>query len=208
MPLIRNRARPDAPPPGPDFERACAALRSDQIEERWRAARALAAFPQAAAVLGEALSAEPEARVREAMFTSVARIGGLDGLRALVPHIRSEDAAHRTGAMDALKAIPEGLPTVLAGLLEDPDADVRLLACDLARALTGAEATALLSPVLETDAEVNVCAAAIDVIADIGSPEALPSLRRCAERFPAEPFLVFAAKVAGERIGTQAPPGG
>jgi HEAT repeat protein len=208
MPLIRKGPGSEAPPPPPDFEQAYASLRSEQIDERWRAARALAAFPQAAAVLGRAVGSEPEARVREAMFTSLARIGTLDSLKALAPHIRSDDAAHRTGAMDALKAIPEGLPTVMAELLKDPDADVRLLACDLARELPGAEATAILSAVLDTDAEVNVCAAAVDVIADIGSPEALPSLRRCAERFPDEPFLAFAIKIAGDRIGAQAPPRG
>jgi HEAT repeat protein len=207
MPLIRKSSGSEAPPPGPDFEQACLGLRSDQIDERWRAARALAAFPQAAALLGEAVGSEPEARVREAMFTSLARIG-FPAVQTLAPHIRSDDAAHRTGAMDALKAIPQGLPTVMARLLRDPDADVRLLACDLARELPGAEATVLLSAVLDTEDEVNVCAAAVDVIADIGSPEALPSLRRCAERFPDEPFLAFAIKVAADRIGVQAPPRG
>ena len=48
----------------------------------------------------------------------------------------------------------------------------------------------------------------MDVLADIGLPEAVPSLRRCAERFPAEPFLAFAIRVAGDRIGAQAPPRG
>jgi HEAT repeat protein len=208
MPLIRKTSGAEPPAPGPDFEEACAALRSDQIEERWRAARTLAWFAQASAILGAAAASEPEARVREAMFTSLARIGTLDSLRALTPHIRSDVAAQRTGAMDALKAIPEGLPTVMAGLLKDPDADVRVLACDLARELPAAQATGLLSAVLDTEAEVNVCAAAIDVIADIGSPDALPSLQRCAERFPTEPFLTFAIKVAKERIGAQAPPRG
>jgi HEAT repeat protein len=208
MPLIRKTTDAPAPAAGPDFERASAALRAPGADERWRAARALAAFPQAAAALGEAAASEPDARVREAMFTALARIGTAESVRALAPHIRADDAGRRTAAMDALKAMPQALDGALEALLSDADADVRVLACDLARELPSARATALLSAVLDADPEVNVCAAAVDVIADIGAPAALPSLRRCAERFTGQPFLDFAIKVACERIGAQAPPRG
>ena len=98
MPLIRKPTGGEPARPGLNFEQARAGLRSALIEERWRAARALAAFPQAAAMLGEAAGVEPEPRVREAIFTSLARIGAADGLRALARHIRSDDAARRNGA--------------------------------------------------------------------------------------------------------------
>jgi hypothetical protein len=62
--------------------------------------------------------------------------------------------------------------------------------------------------VLDSDPEINVCAAALDVIADIGSADALPHLRRCADRFPDQPFLAFAIRVACDRIGAQAQTGG
>jgi HEAT repeat protein len=204
MPLIRKT--PDAPAPagGPDFAAAEAGLRSADADARWSAARALAAFPQAVRMLGQASASEPDARVREAMFTSLARIGTAQSVAALIPHIRADDAERRTAAMDALKAIPQALAGALAALLKDTDADVRVLACDLARELPSAEATALLGEVLERDPQVNVCAAAVDVIADIGSPTALPALRRCAERL-ADPFLDFAIKVACDCIGAQAP---
>jgi HEAT repeat protein len=146
--------------------------------------------------------------VREAIFTSLARIGSPDSAAALLPHVRSDDAARRTAAMDALKAMPQALPGAIARLLKDGDADVRVLACDLARELPSAEATALLAVALDADPEVNVCAAAVDVIADVGSADALEPLRRCALRFPGVPFLDFAIKVACHRIGTQAPSGG
>jgi HEAT repeat protein len=204
MPLIRKIPDAAAPAGGPDFAAAHAGLRSAEADARWSAARALGAFPQSVELLGQAAMAEPDARVREVMFTSLARIGTAQSVAALIPHIRADDAERRTGAMDALKAIPRALSGALAALLEDPDADVRVLACDLARELPSAEATALLGEVLERDPEVNVCAAAVDVIADIGSPAALPALRRCQERL-ADPFLDFAIKVACDRIGAQAP---
>jgi HEAT repeat protein len=208
MPLIRKT--PDAAKPlgSLDFETASAGLRSAETAARWSAARALAAFPQAASLLGAAAAAEPDERVREAMFTSLARIETTDSVAALLPHIRSDDSSRRTGAMDALKAMPQRLPAALAGLLKDADADVRGLACDLVRELPSAEATALLGGVLDSDPQVNVCAAAVDVIADIGSADALPHLRRCADRFPDQPFLAFAIRVACDRIGAQAQTGG
>jgi HEAT repeat protein len=205
MPLIRKTPDAAATPGSPDFEAASAGLRSVEADARWSAARALGAFAQAASLLGAAAASEPDERVREAMFTSLARIGSDESVAALLPHIRSDDSSRRTGAMDALKAMPQRLTAALAGLLKDADADVRGLACDLARELPSAQATALLGEVLDSDPEVNVCAAAVDVIADIGAPEALPHLQRCAERFPSQPFLGFAIRVARDRIGAQAP---
>jgi HEAT repeat protein len=205
MPLIRKTPDPVAKAGGPDFEATCAALRSPETDARWTAARALAGFPRAAGLLGEAAASEPDERVREAMFTSLARIGTDQSIAALLPHVRSDDSSRRTGAMDALKAMPGMLAGVLAGLLNDPDSDVRGLACDLCRELPSAEATVLLDRVLDSDPDVNVCAGAVDVIADIGSPEALTHLQRCAARFPGQPFLQFAIRIACDRIGAQAP---
>jgi HEAT repeat protein len=207
MPLIR-RPQGDTPAAGADAERLLAELRSPGADERWRAARGLGAFAQAATVLGAAAASETDLRVREAMFTSLARIGTADALTALIAHVRSDDSGRRTGAMDALKSTPLGLEGVLADLLQDDDADVRVLACDLARELPSDQATTLLSAVLDRDLELNVCAAAVDVIADVGSPAAVEPLRRCAARFADQPFLDFAVRVACDRIGAQAPPRG
>ncbi len=205
MPLIRKTPGPTPPSGAADYDTVAAGLRSAEADVRWRSARTLGAFPQAVAPLGAAAATEADTRVREAIFTSLARIGSPDSVAALLPHIRSDDAARRTAAMDALKAMPQTLSAAIARLLQDRDADVRVLACDLVRELPSAEATALLAVVLDADPEVNVCAAAVDVIADVGSADALEPLRGCARRFPGQPFLEFAIKVACDRIGAQAP---
>jgi len=150
--------------------------------------------------LGKALSQETDARVREAIFTSLISSSTAESIEAILPHLRSDDANLRTGALDALRAMPAAARPYLPALLADEHPDVRLLSCEIARALSSAQATPLLCDLLDREAEANVCAAAIDVLAEIGGPEALPVLARCAERFAHTPFLAFAIKVAAQRI--------
>ncbi|HEY9219211.1 MAG TPA: HEAT repeat domain-containing protein, partial [Phenylobacterium sp.] len=157
-------------------------------------------------VLGEALALEADPRVREAIFTSLVRTGGDAAIGVVLPHMRSDDATLRTGALDALRAMARSTVSVLGDLLHDPDTDVRILACEIAREAPPADASRLLAEVLSRETEANVCGAAVEVLAEIGGPEALSALTACADRFPQESFLRFAIKVACERIG--APPRG
>jgi len=88
----------------------------------------------------------------------------------------------------------------LPSLLRDRDVDVRLLACELARNLPADEASRVLCELLDHETEPNVCGAAVEVLAEVGGPEALPSLARCAERFRGTPFLDYSIKVTTDRI--------
>ncbi|MGH6910354.1 MAG: HEAT repeat domain-containing protein [Phenylobacterium sp.] len=195
MPLIRSNSGAVPPPPAAPSS----ALRDGATDARWSAARSLTAAGDVPA-LGAALTTETDPRVREAILTSLARIGDAAAAEAVLPHIRSDDADVRTAALDSLRAMPGGAAASLPGLLADPDADVRLLACEVVRALPQAGATQLLCELIEREPEANVCAAAIDVLAEVGGAEALPALASCAARFAAEPFLGFAIRVATERI--------
>lgn len=195
MPLIRkDAAGPKPPPPG------ASGLLSHSVDERWAAARGLSAAADIG-VLAGALEGEADARVREAILTSLARIGTPQAAEAVIPLIRSDDASLRTAALDALRAMPVAVAAGVAGLLTDPDPDVRLLACELVRALPGQEPTQLLCGLIDREAEANVAAAAIEVLAEVGGPDALPVLARAAERFADQPFLMFAIRLAAERMG-------
>ena len=57
--------------------------------------------------------------------------------------------------------------------------------------------------VLAGERQINVCAAAIEVLAEVGSPAALPFLAECGRRFRGAPFLEFAIAIATERINAQ-----
>jgi HEAT repeat protein len=195
MPLIRNTAAKSAPDVPSDV---LTGLKSASIDERWSAARAAGA-PDIPA-LAEALSHESDARVREAIFTAFARIGTRESALAVMQYLRADDASIRTGALDSLRSMPRAAEASMLMLLSDDDPDVRLLSCELARAMNNSEAARLLCEVLERDSEANVCAAAVDVLAEIADENALPALSRCATRFPNDPFLAFAVKIAVGRL--------
>ena len=63
----------------------------------------------------------------------------------------------------------------MASLLDDSDSDVRILATELARNMPAADATHVLCTLLEHEQHPNVCAAAIDVLAEVGTRDALPA---------------------------------
>ena len=150
--------------------------------------------------LAEALGREPVPRVREAILTALIRIGNAASIEAILPYLRSQDAGLRAAAIEALQALPDAIAPFMAPLLSDSDSDVRLLATELARNMEASEATRLLCDLIEREQHPNVCGAAIDVLAEVGTPKALPTLKKCAVRFAAAPFLPFAISIAIARI--------
>jgi HEAT repeats len=202
MPLVR-RPTSATPPPAPDGRRLAALLLDGTDDERWAAARGAFEIPDGLSLLGDALSRERVPRVREAIFTALAKIATLEAAAVVLPHLRSDDAAQRTGALDALRAMPSAAGGHLPQLLTDADPDIRLLACEIARRLPADEASRALVELIEREENANVCAAAVEVLAEIGGPPSLPALARCGARFPDDPFLGFAVKAASDRIGAR-----
>lgn len=202
MPLKRQSQGQDgSAPPQSDQARI---LSSDTPDERWSAARRLAAEPESAGLLAEALGREQDSRVREAIFTALAHIGGDQAASIVLPYIRDPDAAVRNQALDSLCAMPAAVSSHLPALLSDSDPDVRLLACEIVRQLPPTAATALLCGLLDNETELNVCAAVVEVLAEVGEPSALPFLAVCAKRFSDVSFLAFAIEIAATRISSGA----
>jgi HEAT repeat protein len=205
MPLIRS-SKAGTSSSAPDAALSLSALTLGSADERWAAARACPATPEGIAALSEALLVEPEPHVREAIFTRLAYAATPDSVAAVLPHLRSDDASLRTGALDALRAMAGAVEPYLDSLLSDADADVRLLACEIVRQIEAVRGTRLLCALLEREDQASVCACAVDVLAETGNAEALPVLARLAHRFPEDRFLAFATKVAAERISNQSAP--
>jgi HEAT repeat protein len=197
MPLIRKDS---SPAQKPDTSDVLKSLGSPDPDQRWAAAREAVNVPGGGVALAAALRTEDDPRVREAMFSGLARIGTPDAVEAIISLLRTDDANLRIGALDTLRTIAVQLHEVLPKLLSDPDVDVRILSCELARSFDDEEATKLMCGLLAIEPDANVCAAAVDVLAEVGSADALPVLRDCALKFRDSPFLAFAIKTVIDRL--------
>jgi len=108
--------------------------------------------------------------------------------------------ALRNGAIEALQEMPDAVAPHLQQLLSDADSDVRIFAVNILAVLRHLRAPEWLAAVIRSDTHVNVCAAAIDGLAEVGSPEALNDLADLRRRFAGNAFMEFAIDAAMSRI--------
>lgn len=184
-----------------DLQGLLAALAADEPSARRWAARDLASNPAASAALAERLYVEPDTSVREVLLTSLTCIGDGVAIDALVNCLRSEDAGLRNEAIEAMAKLAEPVARIIEQLLQDRDSDIRLFAINILATLRHPKVEAWLIEVLERDPHINVCAGAIDVLVEVGSSAAIPALESITWRFPNEPYIWFASKLALKRIG-------
>jgi HEAT repeat protein len=206
MPLIRkpSSASSGTSPAAVDPAAVYAALARGSDDERWSAARVAADLPDSVPPLADALRREHSPVVRVALFSALARIANTQSVEAVLPFLRSDDSSVRTEASDTLAAMKDVVRPYVAPLLRDPSPDVRILACGLLRDMPGEVAARLCCELLDSEPEPNVCAAAVEVLAEVGEPSALPVLERCAERFGDTPFLQFSIQMAINRVRSAA----
>ncbi|WKB56098.1 HEAT repeat domain-containing protein [Eleftheria terrae] len=172
---------------------------ADPVVRRW-AARDLASCAQSAPDLCARLQVETDPTVRSVLFTSLACVGGDDTVAGLLPLLRSEDAALRNGAIEVLARLPDAVLPHLDALLHDADGDVRIFAVNLLGDLPHPDVPLWLERVLHEEAAVNVVAAALEVLAEIGTPDSLGALVAARRRFADDPYIGFAADLAQSRI--------
>lgn len=172
---------------------------ADASVRRW-AARDLAAHPRAAPLLCARLSVETEASVRAVLFSSAATLGGAAVVDGMLPLLRSEDAALRNGAIEVLSGLPAEVAPRIAQLLHDVDSDVRIFTLNLLGDLPHPSVPDWLCQVLADETEPNVIGAALEVLAEVGTPEMREPLRAVRQRFASDPFIGFAVDLALQRI--------
>ncbi|EGW23315.1 HEAT repeat domain-containing protein [Methylobacter tundripaludum] len=183
-----------------DFAGLTAELAADNSTARRWAARDLAEFPEAAGILVERLKREEDTSVREAILTTLARLGDPAAVAGLVECLRSEDASLRNEVIEAMKELPDEVAPIMSELLEDHDPDVRIFAVNILESLCHPQVEAWLISVIEKDAHVNVCATALDLLSEVGTLASRPALQQLKARFADEPYIGFTVDLAIKRI--------
>jgi HEAT repeat protein len=175
-------------------------LHADAQTRRW-AARDLVQYPQATAALVARLQSEDDLSVREIILTSLTRLGNETAVTGLVACLRSEEAQLRNEAIEAMKALPLEVAPIMRGLLLDEDADVRIMSLNVLESLRHPQVERWLIEVIERDTVVNVCATAVDLLGEVGTPASDDALQALKLRFRDEPYIQFSADIALKRIG-------
>lgn len=175
-------------------------LSSPSAESRCEAALILASDPGAVQELLAQLADEEDYAVRQAIVSSLSRIGGQEVVDGILGYLRSDDAGLRNDVIELLKEQPEAIGPHMHDLLEDPDPDVRIFAVNILESLKHPNVVDWLIEVIEHDHHVNVCATAVDLLAEVGDNRARVPLARLEERFADEPFITFAVASALDKI--------
>lgn len=203
MALVKSKSAGGEPaePQQQGAESLIADLSSAEPGVRRRAARALAGYKEAAMALVDRLQAETAPSVRDVIFTSLIKLQSAEVASRLIDFLRSEETPLRNGAIEALQEMPDVIEPFVGDLLKDIDSDVRIFAVNVLGALRHKQAPQWLSDLIETEEHINVCAAAVDALAEIGDASVLGNLKDLRDRFADTPFMTFAIDTAIARIG-------
>lgn len=196
----RHEALPSPQAAPPALAALLTDLEADQPSVRRAAVRGLADHPEAVTDLCDRLEVEASPSVRAVLFTTLIQLQSPDVAARLADLLRSDDVPLRNAAIEALQEMPEAVAPHFERLLADDDSDVRIFAVNILATLRHAMASEWLTDVIRNDAHVNVCAAAVDGLTEVGGPEALPDLQDLRHRFAGNAFMEFAIDAAMRRI--------
>jgi HEAT repeat protein len=207
MALVRAKKReenscPEAGrAPAVSVAELAAALRSGEPALRRQAARDLAQFPEGLPLLCNHLERESAISVRSVILTTLIQSHSRAAVEGLIGYLRSENTALRNEVIEALQEMPGEIAPYMEALLTDPESDVRIFAVNILAVLPNSHAPQWLNKVILEDGHVNVCAAAVDCLAEIGTSASVPALKQLRLRFGDQPFMTFAIDATLKRIG-------
>jgi HEAT repeat protein len=195
-----KQAKSDSALVAPDSaEEILRALSAPDPVTRSQAARAAAAYPECRPMLLAHLATEPELAVRANLLTTLIKTQSAEVAQGLIAYLRSEDVSLRNDVITALQQMPQAIAPHMPALLRDPDMDVRIFALSIVRGMRSPEVEAWLLDVIAHESNMNVCATALDALAEIGTPDMIPAIQTLSLRFNNE-FIRFAVDVATRRI--------
>jgi len=190
----------EKPHPERDRDALRAALENSDASGRRQAAREIVHCPDAASVLVSRLQRENDDAVREVILGALVRMSDPIALSGLVDCLRSEDAALRNEVIERFAQMGREVDPTLQSLLKDPDPDLRIFAVNILASSQHPNVESWLIEIIEQDTHLNVCAAAADLLCEVGTEASIDALARLKARFADEAYIQFAADLALKRI--------
>ncbi|WP_119395098.1 HEAT repeat domain-containing protein [Salinibius halmophilus] len=200
MGLKKSTDKTDEPQDSVSFEALVELLNHGSMAEKRLAARDLADHPNGRSELILALQNETDVAVLEAILDSLQQHFDAQLANDLLDYLRSENVFVRNEVIGILQNYPDFVGPHILALLNDVDSDVRIFAVDILQLLAHPDTPQWLLSVIKDEQHINVVAAAVDRLAEVGTPEMIPELQALTERFPNQPYLSFAVKTAIHRI--------
>ncbi|MBG7621621.1 HEAT repeat domain-containing protein [Herbaspirillum sp. AP02] len=191
---------PSGSPSGRDCSTLLQELAADDASARRSAARELVHCPDASAALLQRLKVEIVLSVREVIITTLVRLGDPAAAAGLIECLRSDDAALRNEAIDAMKQLPNEVAPLMQELLADGDADIRIFAVNVLESMRHPKVEEWLTQVILADPHVNVCSAALDLLSEVGTMKSFAAIKQVKARFANDPYIQFAANLALGRL--------
>ena len=181
-------------------EMLAAELEDADVTARRHAAQKIVTCQDGATVLIGRLQREENTAVREAILNSLLRLRDPSIISGLADCLRSENVALRNDVIEVFKQLGSQAEPVLRALLADTDPDVRIFAVNILISERYSDAEQWAIEVIERDAHVNVCAAAVDLLCEVGTEASIDPLLRLKTRFVHEAYIQFAINLALKRI--------
>ncbi|KXG77326.1 hypothetical protein AN618_12230 [Fervidicola ferrireducens] len=155
---------------------------------------------EAVDVLVEQLLVEEDEVVREAIVTSLIKIGDEYVANRAAGLLESEDAYVRNAGVEILSIIGEPAIEILQKMINHPDRDVRILAVNALGESHIRETIRYLRRVIMEDDDENVVASAIEYLSELGfEKEDKEVVMKAAKRF-SSPFFQYTVKSAIEKM--------
>ena len=199
MAFIGRQSNPAPPEPPNGPAAVLRALGDADPSIRRGAARAAAQFSQCGEALCAHLANEPDIAVRANALTTLIKIQREAVAACLTEYLQSEDVSLRNDVIAALQQMPRATATQLPALLRNDDPDIRIFALTILGGMHDDHACEWILGVIAHDPHMNVCATALDALAEIGTPDMIPALEQLTARFNND-FVRFAVDVAIRRI--------
>ncbi|MGB9661738.1 MAG: HEAT repeat domain-containing protein [Moorellaceae bacterium] len=155
---------------------------------------------EAVSILARTLQEEADPLVREAVIGALLVCDTRAVVTEMARLLRSEDPASRSAAFEVLTYKgEEEVMDVFIQLLHDTDRDVRVMAVHALGRSKCIKSAELLRRVIKEDNDVNVVAAAVEYLGEVGEPSDAALILQALPRFR-HPYFEWTARRAWERL--------